>query len=268
MAQASPPLQQLIHQLQESCFTLITSDSAKQLSHWFTQIRGKLLTGVILTALVLWNWQLSAAIAIGILVLVLVYLGQQGEFNRLTGMWQRLGHPSNRSLTVAVTAGGTATLSTYLAVSVWQEAGSSWMLAGLIVQAFMTLAILLLLVWQRFNADWGEPDRLERQVDCWLTELADPDPLKRLIAVRQLTRAIAQPSRSPAAVAGDIADYFRLMLNRETEPIVCRALLESLQTLNRTPQLQPGGEPCSIPLATKPARARIERHSSPSIKSS
>jgi hypothetical protein len=35
----------------------------------------------------------------------------------------------------------------------------------------------------------------------------------------------------------DVADFFRLMLNRETEPSVCNALLDGLQSLGQGRQL-------------------------------
>ncbi|HEY9659105.1 MAG TPA: hypothetical protein V6C65_11680, partial [Allocoleopsis sp.] len=70
----------------------------------------------------------------------------------------------------------------------------------------------------------------------WLTQLTDPDPLKRLIAIRRLIQ-IAQSNATPLLSTAELADCLRLMLNRETEPIVCRALVEGLQALKSDRQL-------------------------------
>ncbi|NJL68277.1 MAG: hypothetical protein HC894_19150 [Microcoleus sp. SM1_3_4] len=85
--------------------------------------------------------------------------------------------------------------------------------------------------------------------------MTDTDPVKRLIAVRQITDLVANPefgklnSLKSSIVTDSIAECFRLMLSREPEAFVRNALLEGLQTLESLPKLSQAG---FLPLSDSP----------------
>jgi hypothetical protein len=182
---------------------------------------------------------------IGAVVLVSIYLAQQGQWKIPQINWRRLWTGANRPLTLAIASGSIAAFSAYITTGIWFEAEQSWLALGVILQGFGTLAILLLLTWQTLNrqfelAGFGKDQRL----DALLSRLSDSDPLQRLIAVRQITQQLQVEASAEASTftltsmsPADVADFFRLMLNRETEPSVCSALLDGLQSLGQGRQL-------------------------------
>ncbi|NJP10917.1 MAG: hypothetical protein HC866_16745 [Leptolyngbyaceae cyanobacterium RU_5_1] len=102
-----------------------------------------------------------------------------------------------------------------------------------------------------------------------IADLTHDDPLKRLIAVRQLTDLVSflQDDRAPRSLLGkkpsrrDVADYFRLMLSREREPIIREAVLDGLQTLDIVHQLKQATQP-AINSAHRLTPAKTRRVSS------
>jgi len=77
------------------------------------------------------------------------------------------------------------------------------------------LLIISLLGWQIWDKGSKQND-----FDSYLVDLTNSDPLKRLIAIRQL--AGLQNSTHP------LQDYYKIMLSREKDPLVKKALLEAL----------------------------------------
>lgn len=175
-----------------------------------------------------WNWKLLMATGSGAGVMFLAYRMQAWNWQVPLSQLRQFLEGSNRQFTVAAGAGILATLSTYLAVSVWLDAESSWVATGAIFQGFGTLTVLLLLVWQILDV---EGSRDEAKINQLVMNLTDADPLVRLIAVRQLTRLTCrQPQQSNHR--NITVDYFRLLLNQETESVIQEAILEGLQALN------------------------------------
>jgi uncharacterized membrane protein YhiD involved in acid resistance len=169
---------------------------------------------------------------------------------------RRFLNGSNRQLTLAAVSGGIATLSTYMAASIWIDSNSPWIAAGAILQGLGTLATLILLVWQIIS--W-QASREEAQLDQLLTDLTDADPLKRLIAVRQLTRLVTR-TRFEQAHHSTVSEYLRLLLSREQETVIREAVFDSLQALNNVQQLSSGTAP-STPVAFKRSTAKASRRS-------
>jgi hypothetical protein len=243
VAQAPSQLQQFTHWLESASLQIADSREFRQLNRrirrsfrknlflkklFFKPQIAHLWGTTIALALLIWNWQLVLALVIGAGVLVSVYLAQQGQWQIPKIQWQQWTG-ANRSLTLAIATGTIATLSTYITTHIWLEADQSWLAIGIILQGFGTLSILLFLTWQTLNR------QAEKSNDAQLASLSDADPLKRLIAVRQITQQ-AQQNAAPLPAA-QIADCFRLILNRETEPSVCSALLEGLQVLGEGRQI-------------------------------
>jgi hypothetical protein len=181
-----------------------------------------------------------------------VYRMQKWDWSTLEGELQRWFSGFNRQLTLAVVCGGMATLATYMGFSLWTDTDHPWVALAILFQNLGTVAVLGLLVWQI----WGhrQSDR-EGQLDLLLADLTDPDPLKRLIAVRQITglvkrgrlqkserlkSAISPRGADPLLRGGKsitfsesyMDDCFRLMLSQESEEIVRHAILDGLQVLD------------------------------------
>jgi hypothetical protein len=274
VAQASPPLRQFIYRFWQFLDSLFDAPALKPVSRRLERSKGWLLGFAVLFLLLLWQWQLVVSGGIGLAAMLTVYLVIQGQWRLPPIHWQRLWSRSNRPLTWAGLTGGVVWFCTYFTIALWQETGGSWFARGMILEGLGLLAVLGLFVWQisRHTADRVHPSR---ELDL-LADLSHSDPVQRLIAIRRITQQMSsETSLHPNPTAGHhkhglkaplslglspahLADCFRLMLDRETEPIVCRALVESLQVLNQlnrsqsaaspSPQLQ--GSP-AVPFAPK-----------------
>jgi hypothetical protein len=262
VAQATPHFDRLIHGLQNASSVLLSN----RFKRWNDRLQASwrwLLGGVALVILLLWNWPLILSLGLGLAILVWVYLARQGWWKLpQTWNWQKLWLPSQRSLTLAIFSGVMATVGSYLAIAIWLDSEHPWVATGMILQIGMTLAVLLLLVWQQIQRRLEVGDREgNRQADL-LTQLADADPLKRLIAIRQLTQQVQVANhRLLPMQSSDLIDCFRLMLNRETEPALCSALLDGIRVLNRVPSLEASKTQAIMPQTVPTVRqhSRIER---------
>lgn len=203
------------------------------------------MSGAVLLLLLLWNWQLVASLGLGLITLSAGYLLQQGQGKRLWAICQQWWQNVDRPFVLTVASSLFVAGATYLTLAIWQEVRSSWLVIGFVLQGAAVLMVLGLLGWQVWQQSQIDRSSLHSEIDAdRLTDLADPDPLKRLLAVRQLTHALTQPHPALLLTPKELAESFRLMLNRETEPIVCRALLESLQILDaHVPSLQATPQP-------------------------
>ena len=212
------------------------------------------VVGVVATFF--WNWKLLLATVAGVLVMLLVYLIQEWDWQLYWSSLRRLFSGSNRQLTIAVGSGGIATLGTYMIVSIWIDPNSSWIAAGAILQGFGTLTILSLLVWQLLKQQ-GSPDEMKH--DQLLGNLTDTDPLKRLLAVRQLTRWGVDHRLSPSG-RRQITDCFCLMLHQEPEAIIRDAILDGLQVLDYNPAINKSAQPLQMPIALQQSETKVPRY--------
>jgi hypothetical protein len=188
-----------------------------------------MLALTVVVAMLLWNWQLLLATGTGVLVMLLVYLMHDWDWQVHLSSLRQFFSGSNRELelSLAIGSGGIAAFSTYLAISIWADSNSPWIAAGAILQGFGTLATLILLVWQIINR---AANRDEANLNRIVTELTHADPLKRLIAVRQLTRLMEKQRLEPSQ-RRTVTECFRLMLSQEQEPVVRDAVFGGLQVL-------------------------------------
>ncbi len=184
-----------------------------------------------------WNSQLLLSTGLGIAAMMLVYRGQSGEWQLLRSKAEQFWEGPNRRLVLAVGAGGIATLGAYMSLAIWADSESPWMALSLILQNFGTIAIAGLLLRQALSLGASKD---EAALDRILEDLTDADPVKRLIAVRQMTDLVNQggfnrlTSVKSCSARERAAECFRLMLSREPEAIVRNALLEGLQTWDDT----------------------------------
>lgn len=241
LTQLSSELQHRFDRLQDSVQASIPN-RYNRLIHQTMELKGWLWGGIGLLLLWLWAWQWVLSIGLGLSVTVGVYLAQQHQLKWSWRGWSRVWNRSNRSATLAVLTGILAWGSTYLATALWLESDQPWLATSVLLEGFGILAIFGLLLWQVLNSQFQHPDPSYIRFQTLLNDLSDPDPLKRLLAVRQLTQMLNPPAklRQPASLpmtATQVVECFRLMLERETEPLVCNALLDSLRLLQPARQL-------------------------------
>jgi uncharacterized membrane protein YhiD involved in acid resistance len=160
-----------------------------------------------------------------------------------------------RQLTLAVASGAIATVSTYMAASIWVDSNSTWIAAGAILQGLGTLLTLILLVWQIISLYTTQEDS---KLDQLLTNLTEPDPLKRVITVRQLAKLVTR-AQLDSSMQRNIAECLRLLLNQEQEAVIREAVFDSLQALDQVQEIS-SGTPLATPLALKRSTAQTIPH--------
>lgn len=230
-----------------------------RLLHSLTRLRWKkssswLIGVVAIVAMLLWNWKLFLATFAGISLMLLVYLMQGWNWQKYLSAWEKFFTGSNRHLTLAVGSGSIGALSTYMAATIWADSENRWLATGSIFQGLASVFTLILLIWHIFT---DRTKRDETKFEQLLTDLSAVEPLKRLIAVRQLTR-LANNNKSSQKDRDRLAEYFLLMLSSEQEPIVREALLETLQAWNillkiknNSPIYSEKSKPLQIPISVK-----------------
>ena len=179
--------------------------------------------------------------------MLLVYSMQKWDWKvRLSQLRKFLNSPNSR-LVLAVGSGGIATVSTYMAAAIWVDSQSSWIAAGAIVQGLGTLLTLILLIWQVVSF-YG--DQEQNKLDQVLVNLTAPDPLKRLIAIRQLNKIITR-QRIESQVQQEVVQCLQLLLSQEQETVIRDAALETLAGLEDWRSLPSQKMTTLVPLSTK-----------------
>ncbi|MGB5633960.1 MAG: ATP synthase subunit I [Waterburya sp.] len=201
--------------------TLLVND--KQLR----QINGRAFCLVVFALLWWMNWKLFLATSVGIGLMSLCYLLQNSHWQRYWQKWQNFFVGSNRQLVLAVAAGASGAFCTYLAASVWTDTENQWLATGSILQGFVSLTTLALLCW---SLRGKKASSIQAKLDQLLADLSHSDRLKRLVAIRQLTRLLVS-NRLSSEYYGQSIEYFHLMLSEPQPPVVRNALLESLDIL-------------------------------------
>ncbi|WP_245602702.1 ATP synthase subunit I [Gloeothece verrucosa] len=189
----------------------------RYLSRW-------LLTGLALALMLAWNWKLVLTTGAGVGLMLQVYVMQGWNWQRYWLDWQQFLKGSDGKLTVAVGSGGFAALCTYVATTIWAESENRWLATGTILQGLATLLTFGLLCWHIVTY---QEQLQESQLDLWVRDLTDSDPLKRLMAVRKLSSLLHQ-HRLNSTRQEQVIEYFQLMLSREQESTIREALLDSL----------------------------------------
>ncbi len=207
--------------------------------------------------MLLWHWKLLLTTGSGISVMALVYLMQQGTWQHYWQEWLQGWRGANRQLAVAAGSGAIASISCYLAIAIYLNSADPWSTTGKLIQGGSTVGIFFLLLWQMLhakNSSSSRPDQ-ESKYQRALNNLSAPEPLKRLIALQQLTSlALNQELSSLQHSQG--ADCIRLLFSLEVEPAVREAGLTALQSLDTPPQLQ---QPLlNLPLQPEKRLLRIE----------
>ncbi|MEB3308713.1 MAG: hypothetical protein VKJ02_00610 [Snowella sp.] len=208
-----------------------------------------------LTVMLSWDWKLVVATGMGIGGMGLVYLALGENWQKHWLVWRNLLKGSQGKLTLAVGSGGVAAFSTYLAAAIWAESDNRWLATGTILEGVGTLLTLGLLGWHLLSE---QNQQTATQLDKLLNQLTEPDPLKRLIAIRQLGKLIEQNQIS-SRDRHQIEDYFRLLLSQETEPLIQKAILEQLHLEKNQTVRTSLNPPLNVPLNLQPLLKRLEK---------
>lgn len=224
---------------------------------YLPKARRWLLAMVIVGAWGCLNEKLLLSTSLGILVMILVYRMQEWDWQVSLREFYRFWAGWNRRLTLAVGCGGLATLTAYTTVSIWVDSEQPLIASSLILQNLGIFAVIGLLVWQMISQKTGQQ---QTELEKYFTGLTDADPMRRLIAVRQITRYLSNYKlnkidsasqkllanstnsrmitsvNSSLVTRSQIVDCFHLMLIRESEPIVRNAVLDCLQILDDLPK--------------------------------
>ena len=193
-----------------------------------------------------WNWKLLLATVVGIGLMLLVYVVQIHHWHKYWRRCQRLLTGYNRKLTLAVGSGGMSAFITYMVASIWADSENRWLATGSILQVLGTLTTLLLLGWHL----WGNQNqKQETRFNELSKDLTASDSLKRLIAIRQLTRLVST-NKVPREYHIRLVEYYYLMLSQPQEKVVKEALLDGLESLDASFTREPRNKPIQIPLET------------------
>ncbi len=194
--------------------------------------------------MLLWNWQLVIATAVGIGVMLGVYLLPGLDWQVYWAKWRRFCSGYNQKLTVAVASGGFMALLTYMVSAIWVNATNRWLATGAIIQGMATFLTLGLLGWQVFNRNNYTQ---ATEIDLLVHDLTQTDSLKRLMAVRKLTKLIRN-QKLPEQTTAEIADYFRILLSQEPKATIRSAIWEALQVLDGIQPLTEIAPPLQMPV--------------------
>jgi hypothetical protein len=180
----------------------------------------------------LWHWQgslLVAGLAGGSGSLALYrLLHQPRSLQTLTRQIQRwLRHPQ-APLYLSGASGVGILLISYSALAVWQDLQSPWLALMLLTQEVGVLVVLGLAVGLMLTRSQGSPNHTFERCT---TGLLHRDAMRRLMAVRQLTQ-LANQDALTSQERSQAIDYLRLLIRKETEPLVRNAIREGLATLS------------------------------------
>jgi hypothetical protein len=257
VAQASFQWRYLVSLIQDLPLAEVSSETLKHLGRKRWNNSGSwLLVTSGMAALVFWNGRLVLATSVGVATMAIAYLLQDGQWQ-----WPDLRtwlKGWNRQFLLTVTSGSVATLGTYLIASIWAETTSHWIATLLILQGAATLGMVGMLLWQSLAPAIALP---ATNLNDLLPDLTAIDPLKRLIAIHRITEILEQPA-TDRSHHRQMANYFRLMLSHEDQPIVREALLEGLQATGSA-MAPSAAQPLVMPMAKYSHRAKVE--SEPSL---
>ncbi len=194
-----------------------------------------LLIAIPAIALLIWNWKLLLALAIGLATMALIYSLQTRDLQPwIAGLRHWLNGP-HRLLLLCVPCGSIAMLGTYLGANLWDDSHNAWLVSCILLQGLGMILGLALLSTQVLNR---ESDRFDNNLDNALADLTAPNPLSRLVAVRQLNRLLDQRILSPEQTR-IATQALQILLSQETESLVREATLRSLDPGLMAPEFSP-----------------------------
>lgn len=193
----------------------------------FNLLAERLLLAIAGLGLTLLLWQtdgpLMVATLSGVGTIVLLSRWQR----RLLTLWQDLRQQVQQWLhhpfALTVAGGLIACLGTYTLLHVGQHTEDPWLVTALGILGLLLVGVIALL-----GTIMGQLQQQHQtqQLSQWFADLTHPQPLHRLVAIRQLARVLRNSDRL------QVQEALYLLLGQETDPIVRRAALEVLDHLD------------------------------------
>lgn len=146
---------------------------------------------------------------------------------RLLTLWQDLRQQVHQWLyhpfAFTVAGGLLACLGTYTLLHIAQHTADPWLVVALVILGILLVGVIALL-----GTIIGQlqQQHQSQQVSQWFADLTHPQPLHRLVAIRQLARLPQTTDRR------QVQEALYLLLGQETDAIVRRAALEVLDRLD------------------------------------
>ncbi len=221
---------------------------------WLTSAGWLLAAAAIVTSVSV-NDRLVLSSGVGVAALTLIYLLRDRAPKLPSVDLHQTLRGWNQPLILAILGGSVATLTTYMATSIWADSQSHWLAAGAILQGMGTLTVLILLLWQMLSR---KKNRQDDDYQLFLADLTHPHSLRRLIAVQQLSSMVLRQHNNQTQ-RWEIRDCFRLMLKREQEAIVRRAILQGLQEIESERPLQASSQTEFYPFTPGRVKRKVYR---------
>ncbi|WP_299413939.1 hypothetical protein [Acaryochloris sp. IP29b_bin.148] len=177
--------------------------------------------------LMVWNGALLIALLIGLGVALLV----QQLHPHPTLSWQTVSKWLSGPYPTTLLSGGCGLLSlvaSYMTLLIWQETDSFWLAFAILLQGLGLLSVLGLFFWQMQRQD--QQHGTAPQLDYWINNLTALDPLKRLIAVRQISHWVASTPYNLDQTQ-ELREYLQLLSQRESDPSVQSAIAQGLKRM-------------------------------------
>lgn len=203
--------------------------------------------------------KILVAIAISLLTYRFVLSGSQLPWDKVEEAYQRCLRQFSKIGQSPLLMSSLAFGTTYWFAAAWSQLGGGWAALTLLGLGVGNGLFLLREISGRDTLPSPSSETFETLVESpeetYWQNLSATNPLKRLIAVRSLlheTLSSEDPQvpylpGTQVSQRSHLVDCFRLMLVRETEPLVRVALIEGLKALQPKPQL-PKGQPAMQPL--------------------
>lgn len=188
---------------------------------WFIALAGALL-------LMVWDGRLLISITIGLGAALLI----RQQYSNLTAaghtVLKWLSNPHSTTV-IAIGCGFLSLIASYLTLQIWHDTNSLGLAIAILLQSLGLLTLLGLFGWRLFKQD---QERFHSNpINDWISHLTALDPLKRLIAVRQICR-YCEASPLDDRQTQEIREYFQLLQQQESEPSIQNAILEGLEQIN------------------------------------
>jgi hypothetical protein len=189
-----------------------------------------LMAGLLGVAL-LWHWQGSLLVA-GLLgggssITLYRWLRQPRSWRTLARQVQRWSRHPQAPLYLSGAAGLGVLLMSYSALGIWQDLQSPWLALMLLTQEVGILLMLGLAVGLMLMHN---EDTSAHPFERCTAGLLHRDAMRRLVAVRQLEQLASQDKLTPQE-RSQAVDYLRLLIRKETEPLVRKAIRSGLEIL-------------------------------------
>ena len=183
-----------------------------------------LLLSIVITFMLAWDWKLICATLIGINLMIFIQKAQNKNFQNIVLNWYKFFNSPKGKLTLAIIVGCFGILESYITLSVLSDIENHWLASELIFQNLGVFIILTILILQIFDSSEKKQNNQYKEL---VSELTEVNPLKRLIAVHNISHLLKKKQLN-VNQEEEILEYFKVILNQEKEMVIRQNILKSL----------------------------------------